>query len=647
MHTAATKPPKKAKPANGKPPQWDSFLSGKGHPSWVCPQCETVHEQSVCPAACKACGCAGDPGQAWLLKKKRGKARADGTGVLHWHCKTCGHDWTAHAGAKQCPKPKCQSKDLSAEIRGSVPPDETGTTTPAGIAANDPDAAAWKRDLQAEDLGLLKPANAAPSAQAQFAEIDLAAIFPSPANPRKTFPKAELDELATSIEALGQLDPLIVLPPVKGKYELVDGERRWRALKQLKRKTARVQVREMTAANAREFRLASFVRQGLNAIDAARAFQEAIERGGMTQDALAKLVGYSGQGAIANKLRLLKLPEKWQAKLITAEISERDARELIPFADVAAAMEGCLKGWKDFLQGREEGYGDSFESFVAEEVCSHSRNLTWQPKFKVTDAIKSELDVRKVNWEARAFNIKRFDELQDAAVKAAEKRAAGKQSKARDAEDDDAARPQETPADRKRKADQRRQQFAARVERWRLAWLQKLVAARLQDFDGPAAVIHKLILHFALIGRENLRRDEACKAVRSAGASMSNSYYSFAAWPALGKIEPAKLWGLTCEVLSKWVQHDLERACDVDERLIESLADELAIDVAKEWKLSREFLELYGKEELAKLRAEWGMPPAPASATRKGVIDLTLLNASVGKTPKCPKVLLGGKKGKR
>jgi ParB family chromosome partitioning protein len=156
-------------------------------------------------------------------------------------------------------------------------------------------------------------------------------INPSPFNPRKTFDSAELDELATSIREKGLVQPILVRPVGPGghHYEIVAGERRWRAAQRASLHLMPVIVRALTDKEALELAIIENVqRTDLNIIEEAGGYRELIDRFGYTQEELGEIIGKS-RSHLANTMRLLKLPESVQAMVRGGELSAGHARALV------------------------------------------------------------------------------------------------------------------------------------------------------------------------------------------------------------------------------------------------------------------------------------------------------------------------------
>ena len=159
------------------------------------------------------------------------------------------------------------------------------------------------------------------------------ALSPHPDQPRRRFDDALLDELAASIKARGVIQPIVVRPHGRG-YQIVAGERRWRAAQRAQLHEVPVVVRDFADAETLEIALVENIqREDLNAIEEARAYQRLADEYGHTQEALAAIV-HKSRSHIANLLRLLDLPERVQARVVDGSLSMGHARALIGAADV-------------------------------------------------------------------------------------------------------------------------------------------------------------------------------------------------------------------------------------------------------------------------------------------------------------------------
>jgi ParB family chromosome partitioning protein len=163
-------------------------------------------------------------------------------------------------------------------------------------------------------------------------ECPIEKIVPQKGQPRQHFDKEKLDELAQSIREHGIIEPLVVRK--KGdEYELIAGERRWRAAQRAGLREVLVVVRELSAKDAFELALIENIqREDLNAIEFAEALSRLIDEHAYTQETLADRMG-KDRSTVANALRLLKLPEKVRRMVVQAELSEGHARALLGAPD--------------------------------------------------------------------------------------------------------------------------------------------------------------------------------------------------------------------------------------------------------------------------------------------------------------------------
>ena len=175
------------------------------------------------------------------------------------------------------------------------------------------------------------------SAQGEQRLLSIDQLHPSGHNPRRAFGDAELLELADSIRQKGLLQPIIARPDrERGGFEIVAGERRWRAAQKAALHTLPVIVRELSDQEAREFALIENVqRTDLNPIEEAIGYSELIEKFGYTQEQVAEAIGKS-RSHLANTLRLLRLPASVQVLLQDGRLTSGHARALIGRDDAEA-----------------------------------------------------------------------------------------------------------------------------------------------------------------------------------------------------------------------------------------------------------------------------------------------------------------------
>ena len=151
----------------------------------------------------------------------------------------------------------------------------------------------------------------------------------SPNNPRKHFADADLEELSNSIRDKGLLQPIVVRPLGGGEYEIVAGERRWRAAQRAGVHDVPVLIRELSDGEALEIALIENIqRTDLNPLEEARAYGLLLEQFSYTQQQLAESIGKS-RSHIANTLRLLSLPESVRQQIEEGNLTAGHARALV------------------------------------------------------------------------------------------------------------------------------------------------------------------------------------------------------------------------------------------------------------------------------------------------------------------------------
>ena len=183
-------------------------------------------------------------------------------------------------------------------------------------------------------------------------EVPIDRIDPSPWQPRAQFDQGELQALARSIDEQGLLVPLGVRPR-NGRFELVHGERRFRALRLLERKTVPVVLMEMADAHVREAALVeNLQRADLNPIETALAYQALLSEHAYTQEAMAARLGLTRQ-QVGNTLRLLNLPEEARRLVAEGQLSAGQAKALMALPDGASQLRVAKKAAEEGLSVRE------------------------------------------------------------------------------------------------------------------------------------------------------------------------------------------------------------------------------------------------------------------------------------------------------
>jgi ParB family chromosome partitioning protein len=196
-------------------------------------------------------------------------------------------------------------------------------------------------------LGALLPPLAESEGGARLLDLPVDGLIPNPEQPRKVFRDEALDELANSIRSTGVLQPIVVRP--RGdRYEILVGERRWRAAKQAGLARVPALVRDASDADALEFALVeNLLREDLNPMEQADAYQRLLGEFGWTQEELARRIG-KDRSSVANVLRLRRLPPEIQEDLRGGRLTMGHARALLGLPTVAAQ----LRARQEILAGR-------------------------------------------------------------------------------------------------------------------------------------------------------------------------------------------------------------------------------------------------------------------------------------------------------
>jgi len=217
--------------------------------------------------------------------------------------------------------------------------------------------------------------------------IGLNDIKPNGSQPRKNFDQDALEELAESIKAYGVIQPVLLRPAPKG-YELVAGERRWRAARLAGLKSVPAIIRDLDEKqNAFYALIENMQREDLDAIEEAEGIQEIIGNYGLTQEEAAGVVGKS-RSYVANSLRLLKLPEQVRALVVKKDLSAGHARAIAGLSSEALQLEAAAKAVKEGWSVRQ------IETYTGNKT--KKRRKTSRSKAKPADIRAAEEDLAEV-----------------------------------------------------------------------------------------------------------------------------------------------------------------------------------------------------------------------------------------------------------
>jgi ParB family chromosome partitioning protein len=251
-------------------------------------------------------------------------------------------------------------------------------------------------------------------------QVPIEQIKPNPDQPRKRFEKGDLDDLAASIAEKGVIQPLIVRSLKDDSYEIVAGERRWRAAQMAKLHELPVIVRDFSDVEVLEIAIIENIqRADLNAVEEAMGYRQLMDRFGHTQEQLASALGKS-RSHIANLLRLLNLPDPVQDMLRNGDLSAGHARALIPSEDPMRLAQLIVKGGLSVRaaealvknEGKDSGEGNTgtkSKSKAAVEKDADTKAL--EGDLSASIGMKVVLD-HKPGQESGVMTVK-YDSLED------------------------------------------------------------------------------------------------------------------------------------------------------------------------------------------------------------------------------------------
>ncbi len=267
-----------------------------------------------------------------------------------------------------------------------------------------------RRSGLGKGLGALIPNEVVGDRSSALLDIPVTAIQPNPFQPRTSFDEDTLAALTSSIRAVGVLQPVLVRPTSDGGYQLIAGERRWRAAKRAGLPTIPAIVRDVSDMPSIEHALIENLhRQDLNPLEEAGAYQQLIEDFGLTHEQLSTRVGKS-RAAITNTLRLFQLPPSVQKMVSEGALSAGHARALLGTPDRAFQEHWARRAVADQLSVRaiEEAVRERNELGGAEAYDRVEPQARLRPPgiLELEELLSTHLDTRvKVNLGARRGRV--------------------------------------------------------------------------------------------------------------------------------------------------------------------------------------------------------------------------------------------------
>jgi len=479
---------------------------------------------------------------------------------------------------------------------------------------------------------------------AETRQVRFTLVEPRADNPRSDWADdEEFRQLVESIRRHGVLEPILVrekpgyhggsAPRVGGRelalYEIAAGERRYRAAQVAGLAEIPVSIRRMNARELREIRYhENATRKDLTAIDQAREFQAMLDAGdapGPTE--LAKRLGVS-QAFVSSRLGLLKLPEKWQRKVISREMPPTHARCLAPYADQPA----ILKQIEDYTGGDYSGSVKEFERQVNGAARRATKEMSGKiytdgreiPVFKPTEEQKAQLGIIKVanymgKLEERATHGKLWAKLQEEHAKKWVKRHP-KQAKRGAA---NAGKRRTLTAEEEQEAARKaRERHARALSDFLTAWVLELAPAaiRAQANVSTAMVIAGHCATAGWIGSFFEQSAVMEKLLKPHGVKLERGKDRWSHEAKTGKAlaelpNDDKRAAVLCEYYAQAIGE--LKPFDIGSIEVLDLAEALSIDLEEAWKTEqrgdrgRAFYELHSKEQLLELAKEWHVTTTP------------------------------------
>lgn len=223
-----------------------------------------------------------------------------------------------------------------------------------------------------------------------------AELEPNRDQPRKAFSDEAITALADSIREHGMLQPILVRPISSGGYQIVAGERRWRAARMAGLDEVPVNIRELSDLETMQIAIIeNLQRENLNPVEEAAGYNDLIEKFGMTQEKVAKMVGRS-RSAVANAVRILLLPDRVLKMVENGELSSGHARALLGFEDEEMLIATALRAADGGLTVRQVEKAAQKSAEHGEETSPEKSNKKIDNYFKEMELSLNERLGRKV-----------------------------------------------------------------------------------------------------------------------------------------------------------------------------------------------------------------------------------------------------------
>lgn len=540
--------------------------------------------------------------------------------------------------------------DAAFDSKRNIPPGATSTTTPGGAMRNDPDADGSTTEQR-------RPRWAVPEAAAvtgQEIECDLALLHRHPDNRRSSDDDGDVHSLAESIRADGQIQAITVriAPPhwdlQDGHYQIVCGERRWRACRVAGRGSVRCKVRADLddAATLRIIAAENALRRDLNPIEKAHLVERLCSENAdgskaLTRDQAAQVIGLESGGAASNIARLLSLPDVWQKRVASGELAWSWAQEIYPYLQAEPVMDQLEQAWRHgdrVFESRKE-LARSLGAFTL-TFCRRLDSAEFDAADRSEQEVLDELECvelpdpealgSKRKTAVFATNVKRFHELQQQAQAEQSKAKASKVGQDEPPKKAAGDR-QPTKAELREAAEERARKLAGEINVWRHKLLRHEIARAMEEGRDDG---WRLVMCYAAY--VNTIGPRFCELLQRATNSWPKADWSHG-WPCVANVRTEAARRNVTHAMALLILRGEPSGLDFE--TVGALAADLGVDVAGAWlwlqaaavpdraarqAMLQEFLLLHRTDELKDLGAELGVHFMAGTTTKEGMIKLIL-----------------------
>jgi len=459
------------------------------------------------------------------------------------------------------------------------------------------------------------------------ADVLIHTIGPNPFQPRKEFSSESLRELSGSLAQHGLLHRIILRPNHKciGAFEIVAGERRWRAAQLAGWRAIAAEIRDYTDEQIQALALVeNDDRRDLNPLERAQAYQKLLDTRGLKPVDLESILNRS-QAFISNHLRLLKLPEAWRNRVAAGEISLTHARAVMPWAKyptLMAAIDKEIKREKNLATMGSRDFDNLVHDaihYAAAEIpegnhYSHTKHCAIPPP-KLTDEQREQLQIielgetEEFSGGTYAVNVKlwrKIWEKHEREYEPPKSKAEARAEKKLDAK-------KLSPAEQKQLTKKRAEQLKHRLSAWLANWRRHLIAQRLRTgAKADEETMFRVMLWAAGDSGFHHKQELVAEAIEAAtGVKQKRNGFWFEIWQPILSIEADKLpdvfMAFARSLLWRKIKGVEQPNNALEDHEVNKLAAILNLDLAAEWKerkagpLTQAYFNLFDKAQLEKM----------------------------------------------